>query len=1575
MPKHKPKNAPSDIRLPTPENNVPEHIVSTLCAELYDSALPDDAVADDMNSWREAATFLAETAMIRAPGQTAIALETQAGHAGERRMRLVLVNDDMPFLVDSAAATVAASGLAIFKIVHPVVAVRRDATNALTQILDRETSGERRESMIYMEIARADAKERRQLMAEIHSVLADVRAAVADWLKLQAAMHDDAESCRDSEAAALLRWFLDRNFTQLGHEKHLRGQGRSAALGLCCNEGPPMLNEATIEAAITWFERGGRAPLIIKSNRVSGVHRRVLIDLIIMPIHDITGLKGISIHAGLWTSSALTTPPDRVPMLRNTLSELLKKFDFDPSGHAGKALAHVLTQLPHDLLIAVDSAQIEALALTAMSIADRPRPKLHLLMAALQRHLFAFVWLPRDEVSTARRLAIEAMLTESTKGRVLSWSIAMEDGGAALLRYAIDIRDGATPDAEALDHQLERMVRGWVSGVEVALSELGEGRASVLAARFAARFPAAYRLSHSPEEAALDILRIRDLNENRTIDVRINHLGSADTVQLVSSGGDNRLRLKVYSVIGALPLSGVVPALENFGFTVVEEVPTSLQAQAVGEREEHVQDFLLDADHSGMDHANNPERARIIEVAIANVLMGHAENDAFNQLILQAGVAPHAIVWLRSWFRYLRQAGANYGLLTFVSALRGAPDVTRGLVDLFIALHHPKQVSTIKAGAARAAIIAGLGKVAAIDEDRILRLMQAVIEATLRTNAFAPSADEALAFKLDSHAITCLPRPLPWREIFVYSSRVEGIHLRAGPIARGGLRWSDRRDDFRTEILGLMKAQRVKNAVIVPTGAKGGFYPKQLPDIATNRDAWLTEGTECYRIFIRTLLSITDNLIDGSTVHPAGIVIRDDPDPYFVVAADKGTATFSDIANAIAIERGFWLGDAFASGGSNGYDHKAMGITAKGAWISVQRHFREMGLDAQSDAIRTVGVGDMSGDVFGNGMLLSKSIKLVAAFDHRHIFIDPDPDMARSFAERARLFALPRSSWADFDTKILSKGGGIFPRNQKMIALSPEARAALGLEAEEIEPAALMSAILTAEVDLIWFGGIGTYVKAAEQNNADVGDPANDRLRVDAQAVRAKVIGEGANLGITQAARIVFAANGGRINTDFIDNSAGVDCSDNEVNIKIALNKEVRDAALSDGDRNILLSKMTDQVGSLVLNDNRLQALALSIAECGGASAMPSILRLIEQFEASGHLDRAVEGIAPNEALMRRTMEQRGLTRPELAVILSTAKLALQAAAEGAQLGDDPLMDAELLAAFPAPMVQGHSGAILSHQLRNAIVATKVANRLINRMGLTHPFELAEEEGVGLSDVVEAFVVAEKLFHLDTLWRALDEADTSEDVRLMLYCEVAIEVRAHMADLIRNGVASRSLAQCVADLAPGIDRLDRLGSKLLLAQGRDQANAFAQRLIAKGASKDIAASVVHLAEIDGAVGIVALACAQGVEPEGVTRAFTAFGHATGLDWAQGAAMQLSPTDPWERLLVAGLARDFQQMRLETIARLGGSAEAATGDWLSRNQLRVQQFRTFVSRAQSSPSPSPAMLAQLAGQARTLLSRH
>ncbi|MBY4635528.1 NAD-glutamate dehydrogenase [Sphingopyxis sp. XHP0097] len=1563
----------AEVEASAPATDVPAKIAKAFEAALKGSALPGEGDDLGKTALAEAGVFVARASLARAKGQPSLLLEPIEAEGTDRRMRLAVVNDDMPFLVDSTSQIAGAQGLVVHRILHPVVSVSRDDAGRLVDVDAKKMSDPARESVIYMELERGDARARRRLLNALQSALADVRAAVSDWKAMRAAMLADAAMRCEDEGAELLRWFEGGAMTQLGHEWRTRDGEAQDALGVAASADGELLSPAGLEAAFKWFEKGGKAPLLIKSNRLSSVHRRVLLDLVIVPEMKGKAIERLSIHAGLWTSAALSARPDKVPVLRAALDALMAKFDFDPTGHAGKALAHALTALPHDLLIAFDAKSLEDLALTSMSITDRPRPKLVTVRSALGRHLFVFVWLPRDEVSTGRRLAVESMLVREARAGVIGWTMVLEDGGAALLRFTLDLRSGGVvPDADALNLQLEQMVRGWQPEVEGALARRGDpARAAALASRFAPLFPPNYRNLYNPEEAARDILRLRDLDADKPRTVRLARK---------SLDGDDRLRLKVYSAVGPLALSDVVPALEHFGFEVLEEIPTVLGTgrpagdDADSEPPIVIHDFTLRIPASVDEKALLPH-AEVIEQAIVAVLDGAAENDAFNELVLVTQTEPQAIVWLRAWFRYLRQGGSAYGMDTVVAALRHAPALTNAMIARFRALHDPEAHDQARAAALEAEIQTGFAGIKAIDDDRILRLFNAVIGATLRTNAFAPAAAEALAFKIDSSQIPGLPKPLPWREVWVYSPRVEGVHLRAGPVARGGLRWSDRRDDFRTEILGLMKAQRVKNAVIVPTGAKGGFYPKALPSVVENRDAWFAEGTECYRIFIRSLLSITDNIVGGKVVHPAGVTILDGDDPYFVVAADKGTATFSDVANGLAMERDFWLGDAFASGGSKGYDHKAMGITAKGAWVSVQRHFAEMGIDVQSDTIRVAGCGDMSGDVFGNGMLLSKAIKLVAAFDHRHIFLDPDPDPAKSWKERARMFALPRSSWDDYDKKLISKGGGVFPRSQKSIPLTPEVKAMLGVDVDATDPSTLISAILKAPVDLLWFGGIGTYVKAASQNNAEVGDPANDALRVDAEDLQVKAIGEGANLGVTQAARIAFAAKGGRINTDFIDNSAGVDCSDNEVNIKIALNREMVEGRLGQEDRDALLVRMTDDVSALVLEDNRLQALALSIAEKGGAAAVPSLVRIMETFEAAGRLDRKVEGLAVNDDLLRRSQEGRGLTRPELAVLLSTAKLALQDAIEASDLPDDPALAADLAAAFPAEMQRDFAGAIEGHQLRREIIATKLANRIVNRMGIVHPFELVEEEGCALGDVASAFVAVERLMGMQAIWSALDAAAIDEAIRLSLFGQAASAMASQMADLLRVAPSGAQPGPLVARLAPGVERLTARVDSLLGESVRRQWEVLTQQLLEAGAPDALAASVVRLFKLDGAIGIVDLAERRGDDEVSVTHAFTHLGEALGLDWAQTLAAHMSPSDPWERLLVNSLARDFQQMRLTFLGSLpGGELDAAVTQWLAEHAPRVAQFRGTIDRARTIASPNGAMLSHIAGQARGLLGR-
>ncbi|MGP7795370.1 NAD-glutamate dehydrogenase [Sphingomonas sp. CLY1604] len=1528
-----------------------QSMAEALAARLTKGALPGELTGFGDAERAAAAAFVAQTAALREPGRAAIALEPIASDDVRRRMRLAIVNDDMPFLVDSIAAAIGGQDLDIDRLIHPVVRVTRAGDGALVDIGGAGSP----ESMIYIELERADARDRRGLIEDLHAVLADVRAAVTDWPLLQRAMARDEAALPQGEGAALLQWFLDGQFTLLGHQVWRRDGTAGEALGIARNpHDTPVLAEASRALAIQWFEAGNDAPLLLKSSLISNVHRAVPLDLVIVPTIEGGEVTGLSIHAGLWTSAALSARPRDIPVLRARLSALEAKFGFDPKGHTGKALAHALTALPHDLVVAFPAPALEEVVLTAMSLADRPRPALVLVQSALGRHLFAFAWLPRDDLTTARRVQIAQMLTEASNGSVLNWSISLDDGVVALLRYTIDLRGaGRMPETEPLAERLRRMVRGWTSDVEAALAEqVPAARAARLALRWAQAFPPNYRNVSSPAEAAQDILRLAGLEDAEARSVRI----------FPVVAGEDR-QLKIYKSNGALALSDAVPVLENFGFRVIGELPTRLREDG----NSFVHDFVVETD-AGAD-----QDPAVLEGAIAAALEGKAENDAFNRLIVDVGLTPQSVVLLRAWFRYLRQAGLPYGLTTVVDALRRAPKLTRALIARFAAAHDPAQPGDVQA--ADATIAHGLDAVSAIDDDRILRAYRDLIAACLRTNAYAPAAAEALAFKLDSHLIPGLPAPVPWREIWVYSPRVEGIHLRAGPVARGGLRWSDRRDDFRTEILGLMKAQRVKNAVIVPTGAKGGFYPKQLPSPAADRDAWLAEGTESYRIFIRSLLSITDNIVDGAVVHPRGVAVLDGQDPYFVVAADKGTATFSDVANALALERDFWLGDAFASGGSQGYDHKAMGITAKGAWVSVQRHFAERGVDVQTQPIRVVGCGDMSGDVFGNGMLLSRTLKIVAAFDHRHIFIDPDPDPATSWAERARMFALPRSSWADYDAGLISTGGGVWARSEKVIRLSPQAQTALGLTSDALDPASLISAILKAPADLLWFGGIGTYVKAAAENNVAVGDPANDRLRVNAEDLRVIAIGEGANLGVTQAARITFSGRGGRINTDFIDNSAGVDCSDNEVNIKIALNREMNEGRIGFEERNTLLASMTDDVAHLVLEDNRLQTLALSIAEADGAAAIPSYVRVIEIFEGAGRLDRAVEGLAGNEDLLRRGQEGHGLTRPELAVLLATAKLALQDGIEQAPLALAPELSPDLHAAFPPAMRRDYAAAIDAHRLRGEIVATKLANRIVNRLGVLIPFELAEEEGAAVADIAAMFVVAERVFGLDALWAEIEQAAIGEGARISLFNEVAVATRSHVADLLRANAPGTLPAAVIARLGKGIAALERQTDALLLEEASAQSARIAAELEAAGAPADLARRVVRLFDMDGVVGLAALGEQLRLDETELTRAFTHLGQALGLDWAQASAARIVSSDPWERLLLAGLARDFQQQRLEFLARSGGSdPRGAVSDWLAANGPRVSQFKAVIDRARHVAQPNAAMLAQIAGQARVLLGR-
>jgi len=1572
---------------------------SRLAEALFGDALPDEVAGLSADDTARIVDFVAEVAATRRPGEPALRLESLEGQPGRRRMALAVVNDDMPFLVDSLSAAIGSENLGIDRLLHPIVDARRDAGGRLTGLSApagdaAPAPGAARESVIYIELERIGAKGRGELVEKLRGVLSDVRAAVEDWpamlASLRAAAADlAAHPAGDGEAAAFLEWLAQDNFTLLGQHCYRFDEAPTDAAFEPASEGGLGLLRGdvaiwrgaqgfdTIPDGFRGFLAGSDPLLVTKASIVSTVHRRTYFDYVGVKRFDAEGrVIGETRFIGLFTSQALNAPTRGVPMLRRKVEAVSAKLRFDPKSHAGKALTHVLETLPKDELFQLGADRLTDMALGLLSLLDRPRPKLFVRRDAFERFVSVLVFVPRDDYTQGVREAVGKLLTRAFDARLSRYEVELRAEGLARVHYILATTPGHVPAVEeaALDAELVGLVRGWGEKLEAALAEqAGATRAARLALSHGGAFSTSYQVQFGAADAATDVLRLTALEGEADRDVHFYRR---------ADDAPHQLRVKIYRLGQIIPLSEMVPVLEHFGLRVVEEFPFDLAGGLLG----WIHDFLVETpDRSAVDL--DAVRARV-EPALRAVLRGGQENDVFNALVVDVGLDARAVGWLRAYFRYLRQTGVTYGQATVVDALRRYPGVARDLVGLFEARFDPRLAGDRAAAmkAVRDRLAAGLAAVKSIDDDRILRLYGSVIEATLRTNAFVPgrraglgdgpaAGPEALAFKLESSRVPNLPPPVPYREIWVYSPRVEGIHLRGGPIARGGLRWSDRRDDFRTEILGLVEAQMVKNAVIVPTGAKGGFYPKQLPSPA-DRDAWLAEGTESYRVFIRALLSVTDNLAsDGSVLPPDFVVRHDADDPYLVVAADKGTATFSDVANAISEAHGFWLGDAFASGGRYGYDHKAMGITAKGAWISVQRHFREMGVDVQTQPVRAIGVGDMSGDVFGNGMLLSKAIKLVAAFDHRHIFLDPDPDPAASYAERERLFNLPRSSWADYDAKLISAGGGVFPRDQKSIRLSDQVRAMLGVTAEELSPPELMRAILRASADLCWFGGIGTYVKAATESHADVGDRANDAIRVDAEDMRVTVIGEGANLGLTQAGRVAFARRGGRLNTDFIDNSAGVDCSDNEVNIKIALNPQVAAGKLGLEERNALLESMTDDVAALVLRDNVMQTQAISVAERGGPTALPAYIRVIQTLEASGRLNRAVEGLPSDDLLAQRAQAGQGLERPELAVLLAYAKMALKEALVASSVVDDPLMEGDLHAAFPPVLVERFRPAIDGHRLRRELIATKLANQIVNRGGIALPFELAEELGSSLADVGTAFVAARELFDLRRLWRSIDSADVPASLQMELHLRSTEGLRLQMADLLRSTDTRAVPSTIVERLRPGVGRIAERLDALLRPEPKAQVDRFAQELARAGAPADIADQLVRIQALDGAVGIAQLAAETGAPEPAVTQAYTLLGERLGLDWAKGVAAQLSPSDPWERLLVAGLVRDFEQLRLDLVRRAtprGSDPMAATEAWLEANRDRAGRVAATVQRARAGAAVSVPMLAHLGAQARATL---
>ncbi len=1326
-----------------------------------------------------------------------------------------VVNDDMPFLLDSTLTELADQGYEPHLVAHPILAIKRDDQGELLSFEGEATLTPRpamqRESLIHIHIDRIDdPAARERIVAGLHRVYGDVAVAVADWSKMRSRLIDVIGDYRDNppplpadeaeETLAFLDWIVNDNFTILGVREY-RFPDHDAAADIVEGSGLGILRDPSVKVLrrgselvvmtpeIREFLQKPQALIITKANVKSRVHRRVHLDYVGVKLFSPDGqLEGELRVIGLFTANAYTGSTVAVPFLRHKVQKILQRAEFDPKSHAGRALLNVLESYPRDELFQVDEDTLYHFALEIMNLSDRPRVRVLARPDNFHRFVSLLVFIPKDRYDTNVRRRVAEFLARVYEGRLSAAYPAYPEGQLARTHVIIGRDEGETPeiDRETLEKGITAIVRTWGDALrETLMDEVGGARARQLANTYAEAFNAAYREAFDASAALRDISSLERLSEERP-----------RAVDLYRREGDpdTRVNLKVFSRGISLPLSERVPLLENLGFRVVNE--RTYRVRPAGSREAEgvwLHDMTLERASGGALDIETIERP--IEAALLALFRGLAESDGFNKLVIEAGLGWRDVAMIRALARYLRQARIAYAQDYIADTLARNGPIAEMITDHFYARFDPRAAQKRDPEEAQAKtrekIEEALAEVESLDDDRILRRFVNLVDAALRTNYFQIGDDghprATIAFKFDCAKIEALPLPRPLYEIFVYSPRVEGVHLRYGKVARGGLRWSDRPQDFRTEVLGLVKAQQVKNAVIVPVGAKGGFVPKQLPP-ASDRQAWLEEGTESYRVFIRTLLQLTDNIVDGETVAPADTVRHDGDDPYLVVAADKGTATFSDTANAISVQKGHWLDDAFASGGSNGYDHKKMGITARGAWEAVKRHFREIDIDIQNDPVTVAGVGDMSGDVFGNGMLLSRALKLVAAFDHRDIFIDPDPDPARSWEERKRLFEMQRSTWRDYDEKLISKGGGVFSRQAKSIKLTPEIQEMLGIEKVNATPQEVMRAILSMQVDLLWFGGIGTYIRAASETDDQVGDRANDPIRITGSQVRARVIGEGANLGATQLGRIEAAREGVRVNTDAIDNSAGVNTSDVEVNIKIALADAVRSGKLDEEARNKLLAEMTDEVGELVLRNNYLQSLSLSLSQIRGSREIGFQRRLMQMLEHEGRLDRAVENLPDEGELTERALRGEGLTRPELAVLLAYAKLSLYDRLLDSPVPDDPYLGRELQRYFPKVMQDRYGEEIENHRLRREIIATQLSNAIVNRGGPTVIARLVDETGADGATIAAAYAAVRESYDVGALNRAIDACDNKipGELQLRLYGQVQDLTLNRIAWFIRH---------------------------------------------------------------------------------------------------------------------------------------------------------------------------------------------
>ncbi|WP_086563300.1 NAD-glutamate dehydrogenase [Streptomyces africanus] len=1536
-----------------------------------------------------------------------------------------VVTDDMPFLVDSVTNELTRQGRGIHVVIHPQFVVRRDVTGKLIEVLPKPATGMRDlphdahvESWIHVEFDReTDRADLKQITADLLRVLSDAREAVEDWGKMREAAIRLAEGLPDEpipgdlpgpqveEARELLRWLADDHFTFLGYREYqLRGDDSLAAVpgtGLGILRADPHHSDQESHPVSPSFERlpaDARAKarehkllVLTKANSRSTVHRPSYLDYIGVKKFDTEGnVVGERRFLGLFSSAAYTESVRRVPVIRRKVEEVLEQAGFSPNSHDGRDLLQILETYPRDELFQTPVDELRSIVTSVLYLQERRRLRLYLRQDEYGRYYSALVYLPRDRYTTAVRLRIIEILKEELGGISVDFTAWNTESILSRLHFVVRVPQGtelpelSDADKERIEARLVEAARSWEDAFAEALNaELGEEQAAELMRRYAHAFPEGYKADHNPRAAVADLVHLEQLNAEEGQDFALS------LYEPVGAAPEER-RFKIYRTGDAISLSAVLPVLNRLGVEVVDERPYELRCS--DRSVAWIYDFGLrmPRSRSGGDHLGDDARERFQD-AFAATWTGKAENDGFNALVLSAGLTWRQAMVLRAYAKYLRQAASTFSQDYMEDTLRNNVHTTRLLVSLFEARMSPDRQ---RAGheivdALLEEVDAALDQVASLDEDRILRSFLTVIKATLRTNFFQEAAGGKphayVSMKFDPQAIPDLPAPRPAFEIWVYSPRVEGVHLRFGKVARGGLRWSDRREDFRTEILGLVKAQMVKNTVIVPVGAKGGFVAKQLPDPSVDRDAWMAEGIASYKTFISALLDITDNMVAGEVVPPADVVRHDGDDTYLVVAADKGTATFSDIANGVAEQYNFWLGDAFASGGSAGYDHKGMGITARGAWESVKRHFRELGVDTQTEDFTVVGIGDMSGDVFGNGMLLSEHIRLVAAFDHRHIFIDPNPDAATSYAERRRLFELPRSSWEDYNKELLSAGGGIFPRTAKAIPVNAHIREALGIEAKvtKLTPADLMKAILQAPVDLLWNGGIGTYVKSSAESNADVGDKANDAIRVDGKDLRVKVVGEGGNLGLTQLGRIEFALHGGRINTDAIDNSAGVDTSDHEVNIKILLNGLVADGDMTVKQRNKLLAEMTDEVGHLVLRNNYAQNTAIANALAQSKDMLHAQQRFMKHLVREGHLDRALEFLPTDRQIRERLAQGQGLTSPETAVLLAYTKITVAEELLHTSLPDDPYLRGLLHCYFPTALREEFAERIDGHPLRREITTTVLVNDTVNTGGTTYLHRLREETGASLEEIVRAQTAARAIFRSAEVWDGVEALDNKAEA------DVQTRIRLHSRRLVERGTRwllnnrpqPLQLAETVDFFADRVEQVWTQLPKLLRGADLEWYQKIYDELTDAGVPDELATRVAGFSSAFPTLDIVSVADRMGREPLDVADVYYDLADRLRITQLMDRIIELPRADRWQSMARAAIREDLYAahaaLTADVLAVGNGTStpEQRYKAWEQKNAAILGRARTTLEEIQSSEAFDLANLSVAMRTMRTLLRTH